>query len=782
MQIQERGTADGAANISKPFPRPLTYLDSPIRGKKSRDLSFASSPSSCNTYKLFALFILIASIAALFFLRGTSDGAALLCLDNRPARSLPATITYPDISWSTVPAIHAVDPAAVAPFASFRSERWIVVSVSAPPTDSLRLLVKTRGWQLLAVGNSHTPVDWSLKGAIFLSLDLQSRLGFRTVDFLPYASYVRKSIGYLFAIQHGAKIIYDADDRSDILGGDLSKHFDLDLGAAAGAASGYPVLLQYSRTADNNRTIVNPYVHFGQRSVWPRGLPLESVKEVSHEEFYSEIRGGGQFIQQGLSNGLPDVDSIFYFTRKSSRSEPYDILFDEDAPKVALPQGLMVPVNSFNTIFHSQAFWSLMLPVSVSSMASDVIRGYFAQRIMWEIGGYVAVYPPTIHRQDKAEAYPFSEEKDLHVNVARLIKFLVSWRSAKPTIFDRILDLSYAMANEGFWAEKDMLLTAAWLQDLISIGYQQPRMISPELNQVKEASRLGDRREFVPRKISSIHLGVDESGSVNYEIGNLIRWRRSFGNVVLIMHCSGPVERTALEWRLLYGRIFKTVVILSEHNSTDLAVEYGELSIVYKHLPRVFAQFDNAEGFLFLQDSMVLNYWNLLQADKARLWITNKVPQSWVSVSIDSKSSKWFVEQAAMVKKVVDTLPVHLQVSYKEGTNEDKLIICSSEVFYVPRHFVNDFVDLVGLVGDLNIHHKVAVPLFFLAMDSQQNFDSDALARIVYQTTLPSNGSSFSYYTAKASAVYPLKVLNEPDFVKLVQVMASGDPLLMELV
>ncbi|MCI60645.1 hypothetical protein A2U01_0081901, partial [Trifolium medium] len=87
------------------------------------------------------------------------------------------------------------------------------------------------------------------------------------------------------------------------------------------------------------------------------------------------------------------------------------------APKVALPQGIMVPVNSFNTMYHASAFWGLMLPVSVSRMASDVLRGYWGQRILWEVGGYVAVYPPTVHRYDRVEAYPFSEEKDLHVNV-----------------------------------------------------------------------------------------------------------------------------------------------------------------------------------------------------------------------------------------------------------------------------------------------------------------------------------------------------------------------------
>lgn len=43
-----------------------------------------------------------------------------------------------------------------------------------------------------------------------------------------------------------------------------------------------------------------------------------------------------------------------------------------------------------------------------------------------------------------------------------------------------------------------------------------------------------------------------------------------------------------------------------------------------RYLPKVFNKFQGAEGFLFLQDDMILNYWNLLQADKEKLWITNK--------------------------------------------------------------------------------------------------------------------------------------------------------------
>uniref|UniRef100_A0A5B6Z5F3 Glycosyltransferase STELLO1 n=1 Tax=Davidia involucrata TaxID=16924 RepID=A0A5B6Z5F3_DAVIN len=738
------------------------------RFSEAKSLDFSTWVSE-NLYKIVAIGLLIATVAALFFLRNVGDTAALLCFESQSKQL--EHIEFPQINWNSIDPI--VDKST--PYANFRSERWIVVSVSNYPTDSLRNLAKIKGWQVLAIGNSKTPRDWRLKGTIFLSLEQQAQLGFRVVDFLPYDSYVRKTVGYLFAIQHGAKKIFDADDRGDVIDNDIGKHFDVEL---IGEGARQEIILQYSHE-NPNRTVVNPYIHFGQRSVWPRGLPLENVGEIAHEEFYTEVFGGKQFIQQGISNGLPDIDSVFYFTRKSGL-EAFDIRFDEHAPKVALPQGTMVPVNSFNTIYHSSAFWGLMLPVSVSTMASDVLRGYWGQRLLWEIGGYVVVYPPTVHRYDRIEAYPFSEEKDLHVNVGRLIKFLVSWRSGKHRLFEKILELSYAMAEEGFWTKKDVEFTAAWLQDLLAVRYQQPRLMSLELDRLRANIGHGDRKEFIPRKLPSVHLGVEETGTVNYEIGNLIRWRKKFGNVVLVMFCNGPVERTALEWRLLYGRIFRAVVILSEQKNVDLAVEEGQLDQVYKHLPKIFNRFSSAEGFLFLLDNTILNYWNLLQADNTKLWITDKVSESWNSVPIDGNSD-WFTKQADMVKKVVSLMPVHFQVSYKESVRSDhSLTLCSSEVFYIPQRFVADFIDLVNQVGDLDIHYKIAIPMFFVAMDSPQNFDS-VFSTMIYKQEPPSANST-TFYSAEVPAIHPWNVSSEQDFIKLIRIMAAGDPLLMELV
>ena len=156
--------------------------------------------------------------------------------------------------------------------------------------------------------------------------------------------------------------------------------------------------------------------------------------------------------------------------------------------------------------------------------------------------------------------------------------------------------------------------------------------------------------------------------------------------------------------------------------------------------------------------------------------------KSWTSVKPTGKSD-WFSTQDELVKRTVSTMPAHFQVNYKEAAknNQDTLTVCSSEVFYVPKRLVTDFTELVELVGDMDLHYKVAVPMFFMSMDSPQNFDP-VLGSMVYKRKSSSFNSSLSLYSAQAPAVHPWSISSEQDFIKLVGQMAEGDPLLMELV
>ena len=53
---------------------------------------------------------------------------------------------------------------------------------------------------------------FSYPNVVFLDVEKQKQLGYKVHSMLKYKSYTRKNIGYLYAIQHGAKIIYETDD------------------------------------------------------------------------------------------------------------------------------------------------------------------------------------------------------------------------------------------------------------------------------------------------------------------------------------------------------------------------------------------------------------------------------------------------------------------------------------------------------------------------------------------------------------------------------------------
>lgn len=510
-----------------------------------------------NLLKLVIVLFIVSSLGVLAFYRNQGVNSAAICIEEIPKID---AIPSPHLDLK-----HVKKAKDYTRYAGVTSDKWVVLTVSGKPTPEVQAFANLNGWQVLAVGTAGAPADWRVPGVIFLSLEQQAELPYRINQFLPRESYIRKNIGYLFAIQHGARKIYDADDSTTLLKEKLEDVFDVELLAAQSKS-----VLQY-RYFDT-RQVVNPFVHFGQRSIWPRGLPLEAVSEISSELMYAEVTRGKQYIQQSLANGLPDVDSIFYFTRKS-QTAPLDVKFDRFAPPVMLPQGHMAPVNALNTLFHSSAFWALLLPVSVGTKTSDIMRGYFAQRLLWEVGGVLGFYPPLVSRNDTLKPPPFEEEKDLHAKVQPLVAFLMKWRSHKQGLFERILHLSYSLAEAGFWDGEDVELTAAWLRDLVSVGYSQPRLMALELDRNRTSWTSLGHQKFLPHAFPAPYLGVEDNTGMASQMTDLIRWRHFFGNVVLVLECVGPNEHTVLAWRMLYGRLFKHIVVLAPEADKGLGVE-----------------------------------------------------------------------------------------------------------------------------------------------------------------------------------------------------------------
>ena len=237
--------------------------------------------------------------------------------------------------------------------------------------------------------------------------------------------------------------------------------------------------------------------------MWPRGYPLDYIGYPPSHKFV-KCKDAEPSIQQGVVNGDPDVDAIFRLTRKD-KDVPLNVEFDSEAPAVLLPAKTLAPFNSQNTLFLYKALWAMLLPSSVTFRTCDIWRGYWAQRLLWDTGAHLAFFPPNAKQFRNAHNYlvDFIDENTLYQDSGRLVNLLIKWKSEKRDFFSRVMDLSTEMANHNMWGIHDVMLTEAWLMDLINVGYKMP-----DLNPVQKPCKevMSEVTEILPREKPAAYL------------------------------------------------------------------------------------------------------------------------------------------------------------------------------------------------------------------------------------------------------------------------------------
>ncbi|CAF1040508.1 unnamed protein product [Adineta steineri] len=462
------------------------------------------------------------------------------------------------------------------------SLRWIVITSINYPTKTINKLSKLKDWALVLVADISTPKDWSHPNCVFLSIESQRRLLLEIHDTIPYRHYGRKIIGYLYAIRHGAKIIYETDDDNELISGIEEQVLTFQEISTSNKAYFLPATPQEMNTFDskpflgraifgtstsanttNNLTMegqitVNPYHYFGQPNIWPRGYPLRLVGDnISISISLSTVR---PLIQQGLANGDPDLDAIFRLTQ-SDRHKRIDIQFQEKPP-VAVSHGLLVPFNSQNTLFHYDAFWALWLPVTTTFRVCDIWRGYFVQRLLWELTPQATLtfHSPSVLQLRNPHNYirDFEEESQLYTQTEQLIIFLRNWTCSRGgshlsgvrdcnLFFNKIYFLAVDMVEANFWKMKDAWLCVNFLIDLIKHGYRydlkyQIPIIKPKATNQQNNSISQQNYTVSSKNIPSTRVAVCVSGQVRTL--NMV-----ISSTLPVMTVDRAVYRPKVAWR-----------------------------------------------------------------------------------------------------------------------------------------------------------------------------------------------------------------------------------------
>ncbi|MDW8345252.1 MAG: STELLO glycosyltransferase family protein, partial [Verrucomicrobiae bacterium] len=255
-----------------------------------------------------------------------------------------------------------------------------VLTTIQPPTASVRSLVGTLARvsaSLIVVGDKKGPATFDLPGTEFFPLPTQYDLPYRLAKLLPIGHYSRKNLGYLIAISRRAPLIYETDD--DNAPNDRWQVRALSTRAQKIAA----------------RPWANVYRLFTDELIWPRGFPLDLVRDPT--TFVHDRATAAEAveapIQQGLADLAPDVDAIWRLLLDR------EFYFPPDQQSVWLPPGTWCPFNSQTTWWWPIAYPLMYLPSHCSFRMTDIWRSFVAQRCLWELGYGLVFHSPEAIQQ-----------------------------------------------------------------------------------------------------------------------------------------------------------------------------------------------------------------------------------------------------------------------------------------------------------------------------------------------------------------------------------------------
>jgi len=325
----------------------------------------------------------------------------------------------------------------------------IITSISAP-NRTLSIYAQAcreRNINFIVIGDMSSPPNFSLEGCDFWSMLRQADLPFRLAKLIPERHYARKNLGYMIAIHSDVEIIIETDDDNLPLESFWTKR----------------KLIQNGNLLTETGW-VNVYSYFTDGFIWPRGFPLELVKQ---EHLPLSVFPESEVIcpiQQGLANENPDIDAIFRLTAKL----PFSF---EKRARIILGKNSWCPFNSQNTTWFKQAFPLLYLPSYCSFRMTDIWRSFVAQRICWANDWSLLFHDPTVwqERNEHDLMKDFEEEIPGYLNNRKLCAILqdLDIYPGKKSLPDSMITCYRSLVGLGFIGEQELQLLNAWLEVVV---------------------------------------------------------------------------------------------------------------------------------------------------------------------------------------------------------------------------------------------------------------------------------------------------------------------------
>lgn len=248
-----------------------------------------------------------------------------------------------------------------------------------------------------------------------------------------------------------------------------------------------------------------------------------------------------------------------------------------------------------------------------------------------------------------------------------------------------------------------------------------------------------------------------------------------FHHVLLVIIFNYPIYSNVPVLKSFYEPAFPNIILCGPEASP----EYGVLEVNitkgyfgYDCLSTAIQERPKFEGYLYVNDDMIVNYWNLVGRDINRIWEGAREPITVGAYGPPNKwywwHSRWGIERcneafkeisASILEKSESSVRLKNALDILKLNGEGKYF-CSrgrSDIFYLPRKFQEMFTQLSTVFRKHNVFHEIALPTIATMLALSSRFERIHGIYLPGMLGRHDNKYLWTYYNTSLCFIHPIK-------------------------
>lgn len=237
-------------------------------------------------------------------------------------------------------------------------------------------------------------------------------------------------------------------------------------------------------------------------------------------------------------------------------------------------------------------------------------------------------------------------------------------------------------------------------------------------------------------------------------------------NILLVVNYNWPFYHTIAHIEAFYKDFFPNIVFYGPKrgNGVHVLVNYYWY-FAYRILADAMIRYPDYDGYLYINDDVMLNLWNFDRFDSNKIWFVWLKPIAWAYAS---RSKDWCWWKSSMgssaIRPCLQDLPDLYKKNYIENMGQNNLTHGGSDVLYIPQRLRTDYINLAHFFYDYRVILEIAMPSICCCLESIDRWEIFN-AKYLWG---PEQKKLFDLYSKELDYIHPVKLTKKEnvEFVK----------------